>query len=76
VRFAQAIFLRLDNQVARIEDVVAARNALTESWPAERGPRHRDALETCLKVMDGHRSTEDAEKAFSDAATEAGILAS
>lgn len=43
-------------------------------WP-KKGPRHRDATETCLKVIDGHRSTEDAEVAFREAAEEANILA-
>jgi len=43
------------------------------SWPNQ-GPRHRDATETCLKVIDGHRSTIDAETTFVEAAREAGIL--
>jgi hypothetical protein len=43
-------------------------------WPGERGPRHRDAIDACLKVLEGYRSTIDAEKAFADAAIEAGFL--
>jgi hypothetical protein len=43
-------------------------------WPGERGPRHRDATDACLKVLDGHRSTADARNAFVEAAHEAGIL--
>lgn len=43
-------------------------------WPGKRGPRHRDAVETCLKVFDGHRSTVDARDRFVEAAREAGIL--
>ncbi|MGO4842821.1 DUF982 domain-containing protein, partial [Rhizobiaceae sp. 2RAB30] len=39
------------------------------------GPRHRDAVDTCLKVLDGHRSTIDARNAFIEAAREAHILA-
>ncbi len=42
-------------------------------WPV-RGPRHRDATETCSKVIDGTRSAVDARRAFIDAAREAGIL--
>ncbi|MGO4834796.1 DUF982 domain-containing protein [Rhizobiaceae sp. 2RAB30] len=44
-------------------------------WPGKRGPRHRDAVDTCLKVLDGHRSTVDARNAFIEAAREAHILA-
>jgi hypothetical protein len=61
--------------VADVADVIQARDILTECWPVERGPRHRDALETVLKVIDGHRSTQDAEIALRDAAREADILA-
>nr|WP_210320165.1 DUF982 domain-containing protein [Pseudaminobacter soli] len=67
--------MRVDGGVADVADLIQAREILTESWPAERGPRHRDALETVLKVIDGHRSTQDAETALRDAASEAGILA-
>ena len=43
-------------------------------WPGERDEWHRDALDACLKVLDGHRLTEDAEKAFREAAHMSGIL--
>ncbi|MEO3387208.1 DUF982 domain-containing protein [Mesorhizobium sp. CAU 1741] len=43
-------------------------------WPGERGPRHRDAEDACLKVFDGHRSRVDARDGFIEAAREAGIL--
>lgn len=42
-------------------------------WP-ERGPRHRDAYDTCLKALDGHRTSGNARRAFIEAAREAGIL--
>jgi Protein of unknown function (DUF982) len=45
-------------------------------WPGKRDERHRDALDACLKVLAGHRSTEDAEKAFREAAQLTGILSS
>ena len=51
----------------------AAQLLMDVRWPKP-GPRHRDATETCLKVLDGHRSTADAESAFVEAAREAGIL--
>jgi len=43
-------------------------------WPGERGPRHRDAYETCLKALDGHRTAANARAEFIEAAREAGIL--
>lgn len=43
-------------------------------WPGERDRKHRDAVETCLKVLDGHRSTVDARNTFVEAARGAGIL--
>ncbi|MEX0407527.1 DUF982 domain-containing protein [Aquibium sp. LZ166] len=42
-------------------------------WP-KRGPAHGEAVETALKVMDGHRSTVDAYDTFVRAAKEAGNL--
>lgn len=56
-----------------ISDVGSALRVLTETWPAERGPRHRDAVETCLKVIDGHRSSLEARRALIEAADEAGL---
>jgi hypothetical protein len=72
--FDHPVMIRLDGRCISIEDVEGARDLLMSSWPEERGPRHRDALETCLKVIDGHRSTIDAENRFREAAREAGIL--
>ena len=43
-------------------------------WPAERDEWHRDALDACLKVLEGYRSTVDAEHAFHEAAQKAGII--
>ena len=43
-------------------------------WPGERDQWHRDALDACLKVIEGYRSTADAETAFREAADRAGIL--
>jgi hypothetical protein len=59
-----------------ISDVGGALRLLTEEWPQQRGPRHRDAVETCLKVIDGHRSSTEARRALIEAAGEAGLSVS
>jgi hypothetical protein len=53
----------------------AAELLMSAAWPGERDEWHRDAVDACLKVIEGNRSTEDAEKAFRQAADKAGILA-
>jgi hypothetical protein len=63
-----------DGRPIEIHSVVEARDILVAaSWP-KRGARHRDAVDACLKVLDGHRSTVDARAALIDAALEASIL--
>jgi hypothetical protein len=53
---------------------VEAKTLLFDAdWPV-RGPRYDDAVDACLKVLDGHRSSENARRAFVDAAREAGLL--
>lgn len=52
----------------------AAQLLMDVRWPRN-GRLRSEAAETCLKVLDGHRSTIDAETAFLEAAREAGILA-
>ena len=74
MRFAQPVVVSLDGSEVAVETVAQARDVLIERWPGERGPRHRDALDACLKVLDGHRSTEDAQTAFLAAAKEAKLL--
>jgi hypothetical protein len=59
--------------------VVSAEQAadfLMAGWPGQRDEWHRDALDACLKVIEGYRSTQDAETAFREAAARAGILSS
>jgi hypothetical protein len=75
-RFSHAIHVRFKEfgQARTVTDTHEALDCLMYCWPADRGPRHRDALDACLKVIDGHRSAIDAEKAFTEAAREAGIL--
>lgn len=41
-------------------------------WP-KLGPQHRGATETCLNLIDAHRSTDDAGVAFREAAEEANM---
>ena len=52
---------------------LAADLLIDVDWP-QRGPRHREATEACLKVLEGYRSTEDARNAFIEAAREAAVL--
>jgi hypothetical protein len=51
-----------------------AAECLMTVWPLDRGPRHRDAVETCLKVLDGHRSSAEARRALIEAALESDVL--
>ncbi|MHB2263878.1 DUF982 domain-containing protein [Aliihoeflea sp. PC F10.4] len=54
-----------------IDEAIAALS--DTGWP-ERGPRHDEALDICLKVRDGHRSILEVRPALVLAAQEAGIL--
>ena len=47
---------------------------MSVDWPGERDEWHRDTVDACLKVIEGYRSSEDAEKAFRQAADRAGVL--
>ncbi len=58
--------------IASVEEAV--EQLAHVEWPGERGPRHRDAYETCLKALDGHRTTANARAELIEAAREAGIL--
>jgi hypothetical protein len=76
-RFQRPVVVSLgqaDEELA-VRNTRQAADLLLTRWPARRGPRHRDAVDACLKVLDGHRSTVDAYDAFREAAEEAGILA-
>lgn len=59
----------------QIRNTREAADCLMTVWPLNRGARHRDAVETCLKVLDGHRSTADARRALIEAAKESDVLA-
>ena len=59
----------------RIYTTREAADCLMTVWPLNRGLRHQDAVDTCLKVLEGHRSTEDARRALIEAAKESDVLA-
>jgi hypothetical protein len=52
----------------------ASRLLMSVEWPGRRDASHTEAVETCLKVLDGHRSTEEARAVFTVAAAKAGVL--
>ena len=52
----------------------ASRLLMSVEWPGRRDASHAEAVETCLKVLDGHRSTEEARTVFTAAAAKAGVL--
>jgi uncharacterized protein DUF982 len=75
--FARPILIH-DRHPSGTRSIGSAREAadyLMSEWPGARDEWHRDAVDTCLKVMEGYRSTIDAERAFREAARRAGILA-
>lgn len=58
-----------------VTSTMAAAELLADiDWPGDRDRKHRDAVDACLKVLDGHRSTVDARNTFIEAARGAGIL--
>lgn len=73
--FDAPVELRFGGETVAIASVEEAVERLAHvDWPGERGPRHRDAYETCLKALDGHRTTANARAELIEAAREAGIL--
>ena len=73
-RFENPVTVRLGAEPRTVVSAdEAARLLLDVDWP-ERGPGHRDASETCIKVIEGTRSAADARTAFLRAARESGIL--
>jgi hypothetical protein len=60
--------------IREVSDVHQALDCMMSGWPDKRGSAHGHALDMCLKVLAGQRSGREAEQAFIEAATEAGIL--
>ncbi|MBX3577474.1 MAG: DUF982 domain-containing protein [Rhizobiaceae bacterium] len=75
-RFDRPVRIKIGTTERSVETATDAAALLGDvDWPGERGPAHRDAYETCLKVIDGHRSAADARARFAEAARAAGLLA-
>ena len=75
--FSRPILVRAEpDDLRSIVSVDQAAEFLMSGWPAERDDWHRDAVDACLKVLEGYRSTADAERAFREAAQRAGIMVS
>jgi hypothetical protein len=69
--FDTPVLLTDGRSLASLDDAIAALS--DTGWP-ERGPRHDEALDICLKVRDGHRSLSEGRMALEMAAQEAGNL--
>jgi len=73
-RFVKPVRVRLD----AVRVVNSTREAvdllMSVHWPGERGPRHHEARDICLRALDGCRSAAEARHAFVEAAREAGVL--
>jgi len=73
--FARPVIVELGRagNCRRIASAGDAAECLVTTWPLSRGPRHRNAVQTCLKVLEGQRPSEDARRAFVEAAMEAEV---
>lgn len=70
------VMLSLAGNEVSVETVQQAILLLSDvDWPGPRDELHADALETCIKVLDGHRSTEDARTRLEEVARAADVLA-
>ena len=76
-RFEKPVRVKLNpkGKVIAVESTRQATDLLISvDWPGERDEWHGEAVDTCHKVLDGHRSTVDASESFARAAKAAGIL--
>ena len=76
-RFEKSVRVKLtpNGKVISVESTRQATDLLISvDWPGERDEWHGEAVDTCHKVLDGHRSTVDASESFARAAKAAGIL--
>lgn len=72
--FDEPVLIRGPEGVLSIGSVRQARDLLASvDWPGPRDDLHENALDTCLKVLDGHRSTEDGRQRLVEAALAAGV---
>jgi hypothetical protein len=72
--FERPICVSTQHGPVAIASVRDALDFLSGRWTAAQDITHRDAVETCLKVLDGHRSTVDGFNAFRAAAKASGLL--
>lgn len=74
--FARPVLVQFGRSGAlrKIATTGEAAECLATVWPLERGPRHKLAIATCLEVFDGRRSSEDARRAFVEAAEESDVV--
>ena len=74
-RFSEPVQIKFRNGPAMVQNVREAAQMLFDvRWP-KGGPKYREAVQTCLQLLDrkhGHAS--DGKAAFIEAAEEAGIL--
>jgi hypothetical protein len=74
--FSRPILVRIGaSEIRPIGSAEEAAEFLVSEWPGVRDSWHRDAVDACLKVLEGYRSTVDAERAFLDVVQRAGIAA-
>lgn len=74
--FAEPVRIRYPDGDVSVGSVRQARDLLASvEWPGPRDGLHENALDTCLKVLEGHRSTEDGRQRLVEAALAAGIYA-
>jgi hypothetical protein len=73
--FDEPVQIKLLDHTALVKNAREAAQTLFDvRWPIV-GPKHRKAVETCLKLLEGKcGSAWEGKKAFVDAALEAGIL--
>lgn len=74
IEFASPVTIAGPDGTVRVEDAKQAFDLLSApAWP-DRGREHEEAVETALKVIDGHRSAVDARDALVRAAQKADNL--
>jgi hypothetical protein len=71
--FSSPVLVRLGAVLRTIASAEDAAAFLVAEWPGERDAFHRDAVDACLKVLEGYRSITDAETAFRDLVARTGM---
>jgi len=72
--FSEPVRLKVGGGVRTISSLHGAEQMMVDiAWPVH-GPRYNEAVKAIAMAIDGERSTADAERAFREAAVEAGLL--